>query len=271
MQHGELQETLLAILEEIDRICQAESISYFLYAGTLLGAMRHQGFIPWDDDIDVMMSRDEFERFCDRFPSSSEFELFTHRARRTFPYASAKVSRTGTLVVEEVDIAPDDRFGVSVDVFPFDSISDNSLLYRAHVGVMWVVRAILLLKVVQPASDRPYFQRALLRMTRPALRWVSVETLTDARDAVARLWRYRRSESVAMLVAGRPWRVSRAVIEPGTTLAFEGRRFPSPSNPSALLATQYGDYMKLPPAHKRRPPHRSVAYRIERDGEHHEP
>ena len=262
MSADEVRAALLSILEELDAFCRAEGIAYQLYAGTLLGAVRHHGFIPWDDDADVMMARDDYERFLATFAPRGDLVLVTRTARPSYPYASARVARSDTVVVEEVDIDPADRFGVSVDVLPYDTVSDHRWVFRLHVWVAWAVRAVLLLKVVQPTANRSRAVRAMLRVTRTLLRPVPVGRLTGSRERIAVLWRGRRTEHVSMLIAGVPWRVRRDVVEPAEEIAFEGRSFPGPHDPHRLLAAVYGpDYMTPPPGAADRSPHLAVAYR----------
>jgi lipopolysaccharide cholinephosphotransferase len=259
----ELRGMLLEILVAVDAFCRERGIAYYLYAGTLLGAVRHQGFIPWDDDVDVMMARADYERFCAEFPSDGSLRLVNPQTHPTFPYACAKVSRVGTLVVEEVDIAEGDRFGVSVDVLPFDAVSDRAPVFRAHVAVAWFVRALLLLKVVQGSPGRPLRTRLMLSVTRTVLGVVPVRVLTSARERIATLWRSRRTAHVSMLIASAPWRVPQAWIAPASSVEFEGRTFPAPANVDGLLTAVYGDYMRPPPAAAQKPPHRAAAYRLE--------
>lgn len=258
----EVRGILLDLLVVVDRFCRERGIEYYLYAGTLLGAVRHGGFIPWDDDVDIMMSRTHYERFCKEFEGGDTEYLVSSADFRTYPYASAKVSRVGTLVVEEVDIDEEDRFGVSVDVLPFDPVSDSRLLYRFHVALAWLVRAVLLLKVVKGSRNRPLRTRLMLAITRCVLRPIPVSVLTGGRAWVASLWRSRETQHVGMLIAGVPWRVARSCIEPPCAVEFEGRTFPGPANLDAFLTAVYGDYMTPPEQSARVAPHLATAYRL---------
>jgi lipopolysaccharide cholinephosphotransferase len=258
----EVRGLLERILHEVDEFCRENAIPYYLYAGTLLGAVRHGGFIPWDDDLDIMMARPDFERFCAQFPSRPDLELVTRHTHRSYPYASAKVASTDTEVVEEVDLAARDRFGVAVDVLPFDRVPDHAGLSRVQVWLAWAVRAALLLKVVQPTANRSVAERALLRVTRLVLRPLPVPLLVAARERIATLWRSRRSDHVSMLIASVPWRVPTSMIEPPSQIEFEGRPFPAPHDSHGLLTAVYGaDYMQPPQDAAGRAPHLATAYR----------
>lgn len=258
----QLRAALLEVLDEVDRFCRVEGIAYFLYAGTLLGAVRNKGFIPWDDDIDVMMSRDDFDRFCARFPTDGRYRLVSAATQRSFPYASAKVSLAGTLVVEEVDLDERDRFGISVDVLPFDVVPDQRWLFRVQVAVAWLVRACLLLKVVQATTNRTRKVRAMLAVSRRLLLPVPVHRLVAARTAIASVFRNRRTQHVSMLIASVPWRVPTSWIHPMSEIEFEGRVMPAPGDTDRFLRAVYGDYMTPPSEADRVPPHLAVAYRV---------
>jgi lipopolysaccharide cholinephosphotransferase len=171
------------------------------------------------------------------------------------------LSRGGTRVLEEVHMDGGDLFGVSVDIFPYDSVPDSALLFRSLSAVNRVARAVLLLKVVVAARDRSRPVRAALAVAGVALRPVPVSVLTGARDAVARLFRARGGSDVSMVVSGpRLWRVPESCLTPSQPLQFEGQVFSGPANADALLTAHYGDYMTLPPEEDRRPPHRARSY-----------
>lgn len=129
-----LHKELYRILAEIIRVCEVLDIPYFIQGGTAIGALYNQGIVPWDDDIDIGMTRDDYERFLREAPShlSSEFFLEWFGSEPNTPFYFAKVKLNNTLFVEQIWRKMDIHHGIFVDIFPFDRIPDNTLLERLH-------------------------------------------------------------------------------------------------------------------------------------------
>ena len=120
----EIQNQQLMILKELDRICQKHNIKYHLMGGTLLGSIRHKGFIPWDDDIDVSMIRADYEMFldvCGRELNSGYF-LQTNKTDKNYIMQFAKLRKNHTLFIEKSMNDLDIHHGIYIDIFPLDNI-----------------------------------------------------------------------------------------------------------------------------------------------------
>ena len=133
------QTLLLEMLKDIDIVCKRRRISYQLFAGTALGAVRHHGFIPWDDDVDIIMSRSEYERFFKEaakdFDETLYFAQQEHSAHWPMPYS--KLRRNNTTCIEKY--YPKDlktHQGVYVDIFPCDNLSDCTLMRKIQFCVL---------------------------------------------------------------------------------------------------------------------------------------
>ena len=110
----------MSMLKEIDSFCRTNGITYYLAFGTLLGAVRHQGFIPWDDDIDIMMPRKDYERFEQAFSSVKNYRFLTKNNTENFPYPYGKVIDTRTVKKEPLRTRYQ-VIGLDIDVFPIDN------------------------------------------------------------------------------------------------------------------------------------------------------
>lgn len=129
-----LHQELYRTLAEIIRVCEVLDIPYFIQGGTAIGALYNKGIVPWDDDIDVGMTRENYERFLREAPAhlSSDYFLECFATENNTPFYFSKVRRNNTLFVEEIWRNMDIHHGIFVDVFPFDRIPDNPLLERLH-------------------------------------------------------------------------------------------------------------------------------------------
>lgn len=123
----ELRKIELDILTAVHNVCEEHKIAYYLWGGTLLGAIRHGGFIPWDDDIDIAMTRSDFEAF-QRVFLSDEYVVSTCESDANHPYWHAKVYHKHSVKEEAIYYKSPAYFGVDIDVFLLDSFSDSDHL-----------------------------------------------------------------------------------------------------------------------------------------------
>lgn len=241
------------MLLAFDGICRRHGIAYQLAAGTLLGAIRHGGFIPWDDDIDVCLRREAYERFL--AVAAAELPP-AYRLRH-----AGTESGCGFLFCKIVPSEGEERAFGFVDVFPFDNVSRGPLRGYLHRRIAFVLTILLAFRtgLARPDARNPSRAR---RWGRQALVW-AVSRLPPQRLAawlgrVARWQQGRRTGYVACLVAGRMRsRQMRAERDFDACVAwpFEGHRFPVPANYEAVLTNLYGDWRSLPPPERRRPHH----------------
>jgi len=123
-----IQNTLLEILIEVDRICRKNDIKYFLFAGTLLGAVRHKGFIPWDDDIDIAMPREDYEKFLQIVQKEPYSNYFLQNVITEIeaPFLFSKFRKDDTLLLEKAVMNKNIHHGIFIDIFPLDKVwSEN--------------------------------------------------------------------------------------------------------------------------------------------------
>lgn len=126
----EIQDVGFEVLKHIDSFCKEHGIQYFLDSGTLLGAARHEGFIPWDDDIDIRMPRPDYERFIREFIDSDKFKLYSPSRGNSY-LTYARVCEMQATFFKQTSPWTDESPGLGVDVFPLDGASDSLDEYLA--------------------------------------------------------------------------------------------------------------------------------------------
>lgn len=253
----ELKAIELDILKMIDSFCREHKIIYMLTSGTLLGAVRHKGFIPWDDDIDIMMPRDDYERFYSLFlahESSTPYSIVSYRNQKS-PYPFLKVIDNRTLVVESF---VDERYntGVWVDIFPIDGLPSSDSAFRRAAIMTAKLNASIANTEVATTRFRKIIKRVLHRSIRESPFSIAKKIDEDA----ARIPIDEATE-VAIVVWGYHGPTRRMpksfldVIE----VEFENDLFFAPRLFDEYLSNIYGDYMSFPPLEER-VPHQCKAF-----------
>lgn len=252
---------ILDILKEIDRICRRHGITYFLSAGTALGAIRHQGFIPWDDDADIGMLREDFERF--RLVAKEELgNLFYYQRMEKgsqFYRSFDQVGKCNTSYVlyEVKDIKM--RHGIHVDIFPFDYVSDDEDIRNEHVKKVQRYRNRLYGKLVpHTVQTRNPWKRLIINHLYYSMKLLPLSCLIRRTEQSLTGYRGIEREYVADLLTHYKKVMYFKVTDilPVAYAEFEGLMLPVPNNYDAYLNMMYGNYWILPPEGKRRQHHR---------------
>lgn len=247
-----VQQTELEILLEIDRICKEENIKYYLFYGTLIGAVRHGGFIPWDDDIDIVLFRDEYDRLLNILPQKlgEKFWLQCYETDNNYWNYFAKVRKKGTLYKEKnLKNIPDEKCGIWVDIFPLDNLHDKPL-FNKRVNYLIKTIGFTLKKRELSLPDSEFSRRYLPIMKYWSL--FSKETLLKKENKLFRKYKNRESEYCSDMgdftSAPVPYKKTSFGQE---FISFEGEMLPVPQDYDNILTTYYGDYMTLPPENER--------------------
>lgn len=265
----------LEMLLEIDRVAKLLGLRYQIGAGTLLGAVRHQGFIPWDDDVDVTMPRGDYERLLALGPEvlGTQYFLQTHRSDPQYPHLYAKLRRNGSIFREIGYEHADFHQGIYVDIFPFDAIDTASRRGRWHLTAVSAQRRLAELSRDPNGGylprTRPWLQRTYSRARFRVLNRIPRRWLDGVRNALMRLREHSGAPEVVCLASipndrARIRALARPAseIEDSILLPFEGHHFPAPRAFHETLSRLYGDYLALPPVEKRRPGHLVTEFRL---------
>lgn len=255
----------LEMLKELDRVCQKHDIRYFLCAGTLLGAVRHGGFIPWDDDLDVMMLRKDYEKFLLIYKEeqSPGYFLQTYETDKEYINLFAKLRKDNTIFMEEVTKDRDIHHGVYIDIFPLDSIPDTKLercIHRSILVFLDLFRLSSEMQIVRASSSGA--RKLVGRILHPLARRVVDSRYIRVIDSLAKAHMERNTIMVSNLYGDtirwydRPRQAQpRETFDSCVYLRFEDGNFPAPRDWHQYLTAVYGDYMVPPPIEHRHPQH----------------
>lgn len=243
----------ISILDYFDEFCKKNDIRYWLDYGTLLGAVRHKGFIPWDDDIDIGMLREDYKRAEILFNQQSNglYAFKTPINDNTYCYPFGKLIRTDTVLYEygKEGITT----GVYIDVFPYD----NSPKSKRAVKRMFKKRDFLgrLRRLQLPMrAGLSKRKRILYRCGATIIKIVPNNTINALIDKNARKYSKRETGIVSSFTdtyENKYLIVPKSLFRNLEDIEFEGKKYPAPKDYDFWLSSYYGDYMKLPPIEQR--------------------
>jgi lipopolysaccharide cholinephosphotransferase len=247
----------LDIAKEVKRICEKNNIRYFLLAGTMLGAVRHGGFIPWDDDIDIGMLRREYEKFLIACQNdlSDAFFLQTWDTDPHFPFSYAKIRLKGTRVKEQFSSNAEIEDGIFIDIFPYDYVPDGEWRRWIHSYVYFFCKRLLWIKkgFGKGIADESFKQAAKYHL-------FHLISHLFPYDKIKRFFSYQQQKyndipTQAVVADGaysyQTETLSVSWVENLTHINFENVPFLAIDNYDAYLKHIYGDYMQLPPPEQR--------------------
>ncbi|MGN6714464.1 LicD family protein [Anaerocolumna jejuensis] len=249
----QLQVIELEMMIEVERICKKCGIQYNIIAGTLLGAVRHKGFIPWDDDADIAMLRPEYEKFrkaCETELDQSRFYFQDHRNTKGYRWGYGKLRRKDTLFLREFQEHMPYEQGVFIDIFPMDAIPNSKILRTFKNFECFCVRKILWSKVGKIADRNAlkrkwyalldkipedmvyrYYNKMIYKSTRLKSQWVRKLMFPTPNKECGYL---------------RKWYAHSIDME------FENIIFKGMRDYKEYLSFKFGNYMSLPPENERK-------------------
>ena len=260
----ELKEIELDILKHFDAFCKKNNIRYYLSHGTVLGAIRYKKFIPWDDDVDLLIPREDYNRMISLFEDTEKYRLFAFEKNENYPYPFAKLCDMTTLK-DEFAYNTKMKLGVDIDLFPLDAWDDD--IEKARQEAINIHKNILYLglsKQKKPDVEAPikrfaakcmlayykilgskYFVKKIIKLsTKPATE--------NSKYLGCKAW----------CVYGEKGIIPAEAFGEPIYIEFEGLMFPAPRDYDTYLTCLYGDYLPEPPKEKQKTHHAFKAYRL---------
>lgn len=241
----------LEIFDEFKRICDEHQIQYFLMGGTLLGCIRHKGYIPWDDDIDIGMSRDNYVRFS-RIAQEELGERYFFQDFHTEPecgYVFGKIRDNQTVMSEEYSAHINMHQGVWIDIFPYDHLKNKNIVKRVQL-----LRALYIIKCgYKYPSYKKTFGKLFYYIAKLILKIVPLHFFISVLDQMMISGNDRRQDDVFCFggAYGVKDIMPSELIENLIEGEFEGRKVLIFKDYDYYLRRLYGNYMELPPEDKR--------------------
>lgn len=261
---SEIKKIELAILLEFDKFCKKNNLKYYLAGGTLLGAIRHKGFIPWDDDIDVCMPRKDYEKFLATYKCSNGiYEIKSNRYNNIFvPFSKLVNLRTVSKTLYNKGSMDSN---IWIDIFPVDGLPSDINLVEKIYNMCSLYRILLLLCNAELGEGRSTFRKYIKYLLKPLAILYGKNRCINNIEKIAKQYKYDDSDWVGIVawgLYGTGERMQKNEFEKTVEVEFEGYKFPAFSCWDSYLRGLYGDYMTLPPVEKRKT-HDITAYLTE--------
>lgn len=251
----QLHDVEVEILDEIVRICEKHDLHYYLVGGTLLGAARHKGFIPWDDDLDIGMPRDDYQKFeaiC-KEELSKDFYVHSYETDKNYWLPFIKVRKSNTVFDEALlDDTEVEMNGIWVDIFPLDKVSSlDSWGKRQRTKIIKTHLQHFISYKKHHQWPQPIVSKIIYALLTP----MSLRTLRKIQDFFM-MWENKKDCKYYINYGSQYNPIKQTILktdyEPTCKIEFEGKMYMAPGNYKNVLTRIYGeDYMELPPIEKR--------------------
>ena len=257
----ELRQIQVDMLKEIDKYCKMHKLKYSLAFGSLLGAVRHKGYIPWDDDLDIMLLRKDYDQFVKGF-RHKYYSVIEPYGNQEYFLPFAKVNDTRTVIREESNVK--NSYVVYVDVFPVDNAPDDFSEFKTFMAKKNRLNKQHILKIVKFKWNRNPLKNIVLILAQIVLAFKSLNTISKEMENLSAKYSSLANCKLRGIIVPNDNRLKEllpaTIFESYTELPFEGFNAMVIEKYDEYLTASYGNYMQLPPKNKQVSHHRFTAW-----------
>ncbi len=250
------------ILKEFHEVCEKNNLDYFMCGGSAIGIVRHGGFIPWDDDIDVGMSRKDYDKFLEiaERDYSDKYTIINAETNKAFPLMNTRWGLNGTKYITEDLAKIEGEFGIFLDIFCFDNIPDDNRIMKIQTTKAWFFGKLMVLSgvpkpVLYIKGKKKYIFRAVFLLGHYFLKVLGLKPAFFYKIIKKYMLQYKDIKTERMAYMFDPQRytsiVNKKDIYPIKENYFSGLKVKVPNRIEEYLERRYGDYMKMPPVDQR--------------------
>lgn len=256
-------EQMLNMMDDIDKVCKSHKLKYFIAYGSLIGAIRHNGIIPWDDDIDIQMPRDDYEKFISIYSKEGRYQITSPKSSDPL-YYYAKVYNADTIKLEYgISYRKRTPLGIDIDIFPLDNYcgitpKENKMQNKRSLQVLYYLRMYAIDDITTKKSRKYPLLSYFLGV---ACHILGNKTIIGLFEYIAKSGNKSQSD-YCTVYSGMP-KISifkKTDFESCLNIPFENRFYNVPVGYDNILRSSYGDYMALPPEEKRVSHHLNKVY-----------
>lgn len=248
MELKELQKELFEMLVIVDNILKENKFTYFLLGGSALGAVRHKGFIPWDDDIDIGLYRRDFEKV--------EIILKDKLPKNMIYYKVGEVRESPIGRIKNIDKGVKGEFP-TIDIFPLDNVPNNKIMEKIQNLFAEVYHLCIYRKTAKNRGKFAYFFTKCILQIFPNFLLNFLEKISKK---IIILYKDKDTKYINNFFGMNYEKVRKEVMEKSVLMEFEKKKFPIPILYDEYLTTLYGEYMKIPDKEKQKPKHKNEMF-----------
>lgn len=262
---NEIKKIEIKLLKEFKAYCEEHGLKYFLSNGTLLGAIKYNGFIPWDDDIDVIMPREDYDRFVKEFPSNEKIKLLSDETCNNYIFTFAKLSDSSTLIQNQTTLKGYE-YGIHIDIFPLDRWNDDGNIAHKEARRIQKLCQKMCFSISHFSKGRSLFHTCAKNLI---IAWTHIIGYTYYRAKLYSIiekninyFEGNYSGCLVWPIYGIREIIPTEVFSDVVEVEFEGDKYPAPVGYDVYLRSLYGDYENDPPSKKQKSHHKYKAYKI---------